>query len=121
MPVLRTLMKMDFHKRLAQLRKDKSLTQQALADASGVNVSQLKRYETGVSQPSLDVLRKLAIALGTSADLLLFDKDERGPDDELRLLFEAVTRFDKEGKRVAMTVLESLILKQEAKRWASTG
>jgi hypothetical protein len=40
--------------------------------------------------------------------------------DELRLLFEAVTRFDKDNKRVAKTLLESLILKQEAKRWAST-
>src|SRR5580700_3721704 len=119
MTILRTLMKMAFHARLAHLRKGKGLTQQALADTAGINVSQLKRYETGVSQPSLDALRKLAIALGVSSDLLLFDKDERGPDDELRLLFEAVTRFDKEGKRVAKTLLESLILKQEAKRWTS--
>jgi hypothetical protein len=54
-----------------------------------------------------------------SSDLLLFNKDERGPDDELRLLFEAVTRFDKEGKRIAKALLESLVLKQEAKRWTS--
>jgi len=119
MTVLRVLMEMDFHTRLTQLRKGKGLTQQALADAAGINVSQLKRYETGVSQPSLDALRKLAVALGVSSDLLLFNKDERGPDDELRLLFEAVTRFDKEGKRIAKALLESLILKQEAKRWMS--
>jgi transcriptional regulator with XRE-family HTH domain len=119
MTILSTLMKMAFHARLAQLRKGKGLTQQALANAAGLNVSQLKRYETGVSQPALDALRKLAVALGVSSDLLLFDKDERGPDDELRLLFEAVTRFDKEAKRVAKALLESLILKQEAKRWSS--
>jgi hypothetical protein len=46
-------------------------------------------------------------------------KDERGPDEELRLLFEDVTRFGKEGKRVAKDLLESLILKQEAKKWTS--
>jgi transcriptional regulator with XRE-family HTH domain len=63
MMVLRALMEMDFYKRLTQLRKGKGLTQQALADAAGINVSQLKRYETGVSQPSLDALRKLAAAL----------------------------------------------------------
>ena len=120
MTVLRVLMEMDFHTRITQLRKGKGLTQQALADAAGINVSQLKRYETGVSQPSLDALRKLAVALGVSSDLLLFNKDERGPDDELRLLFEAVTRFDKEGKRIAKALLESLVLKQEAKKWAST-
>lgn len=119
MTALRVLMEMDFHTRLTQLRKGKHLTQQGLADAAGINVSQLKRYETGVSQPSLDALRKLAVALGVSSDLLLFEKDERGPDDELRLLFEAVTRFDKDGKRIAKALLESLILKQEAKRWTT--
>jgi hypothetical protein len=31
----------------------------------------------------------MAVALGVSADLLLFAKDERGPDDELRLQFAA--------------------------------
>ena len=97
----------------------KGLTQQALADNAGINVSQLKRYETGVSQPSIDALRKLAVAFGVSTDLLLFDKDERGPGDELRLLFEAVTRFDREGKKVAKALIESLILKQEAKKWTS--
>ncbi len=121
MSYLRTLMKMNFHQRLVQLRKDKGLTQQALAQLADVNLSQLKRYELGNSLPAFEPLRKLAVALSVPADLLLFNKDERGPDDELRLLFEAVTRFDKEGKHVAKAVLESLVLKSEAKRWVSTG
>ena len=31
-------------------------------------------------EPSLDALRRLAVALSVSADLLLFDSDERTPD-----------------------------------------
>jgi transcriptional regulator with XRE-family HTH domain len=76
---------LDFPQNLAALRKHHGLTQQALARGVGVHVVQLRRYESGTSQPSLDVIRKLATALSVSADLLLFGKDERGPDDDIRL------------------------------------
>lgn len=109
---------MDFPTRLSTLRKQKGLTQQALADRVGVNLSQIHRYESGGSLPTFEVLRSLAVALGASGDELLFDDKERGPDDELRLVFEAVSRFDDDDKRLAKGVLEGLILKSEAKRWA---
>lgn len=109
---------MDFPARLSTLRKQKGLTQQALADKVGVNHSQIHRYESGGSLPTFEVLRSLAIALGASADELLFDDVERGPDDDLRMVFEAVSRFDDDDKRLAKGVLEGLILKHEAKRWA---
>jgi transcriptional regulator with XRE-family HTH domain len=112
----RLLMTLDFPARLAALRREKSLTQQALADAVGVHVTQLRRYEAGTSQPTLDVLRKLAVALMVSADLLVFDRDERGPDDELRFQFEAVSRLDPHEKEVVKSVLEGILLKHEAKR-----
>jgi transcriptional regulator with XRE-family HTH domain len=110
---------MEFPSRLSTLRKEKALTQQALADKVGVNLSQIHRYESGGSLPTFEVLRSLAIALGVSADELLFDDVERGPGDELRLIFEAVSRFDDDDKLLAKGVLEGLILKHEAKRWAS--
>jgi transcriptional regulator with XRE-family HTH domain len=111
---------MKFPERLVTLRKQKAFTQQVLADAIGLNVSQLKRYEGGTSQPTLEVLRKLSIALGVSADALIFEENERGPDDDLRLQFEAISRFDPEERKVVKTLLDSLILKHEARRW-STG
>ena len=110
-----------FPERLASLRKKKGLTQQALADGVGSSVIQIHRYESASSQPTLDVIRKLSIALGVTADELIFDKDERGPDADLRLQFEAVARFDPDARRVAKEVLDSLILKQEAKRWMGGG
>lgn len=109
-------MTMDFHKHLARLRKDKGFTQEHLAKTAGINLSQIKRYETGASLPAFEPLRRLAVALRVSADLLLFGKDEHEPDDEMRLLFEAVARFDKGSKRVAKTLFEALVLQQQAKR-----
>jgi transcriptional regulator with XRE-family HTH domain len=110
---------MEFPERLQHLRKQKGLTQKALADAVGMSLIQISRYESGQSQPTLDVLRRLAVALSVSADELLFDTEERGPDEELRLQFEAISRFDAEEKKVVKAVLDSLILKHEAKRWAA--
>ena len=109
----------NFPQRLAERRKLHSLTQQQLADRIGMHVVQLRRYEAGTSQPTLDVICNLATALQVSADMLLFGQDERGPDDDLRLQFEAVSRFDEDEKRVVRSLLEGMILKHEARRWQS--
>ena len=110
---------MAFPERLAAGRKKRKLTQQNLADAVGVHLSQIRRYESGETQPTLEVIRKLAIALSTSADVLIFDQDERGPDEELRLQFEAICQFSAEEKQVAKVLLESLILRHDAYRFSS--
>lgn len=112
---------MDFAHRLAALRKDKGLTQQVLADRVGVHVTQLRRYEAGTSAPTLDALRKIAIALSVSTDALVFDEHERGPDDDLRLQFEAASQLDDEGKALVKALLEAVLLRQEARRWAAAG
>jgi transcriptional regulator with XRE-family HTH domain len=85
----------------------------------GIHVTQLSRYESGSSQPTLDVIRKIAVALSVSADELIFDENERCPQDDLRLQFEAVSKFSAEEKNVIKSVLEGLILKHEAKRCSS--
>ena len=110
--------RVNFPEHLAQLRKERGLTQPQLAEKIGVHVAQVRRYEAGTSQPTLDVIRSLAVALGVSADELLFAEDERGPSDDLKLQFEAVSKFDPESKKVVQQVLDSMILQQEARRWS---
>lgn len=110
-----------FPERLAAERKERTLTQQALADRVGIHVVQLRRYESGASQPTLDVIRNLAVALSISADLLLFGKDERGPDNDLRFQFEAVSKFDAEDKKTARALLDGLILRHQAKMLSDAG
>jgi len=116
----RDVFSMEFPERLATLRKQKGLTQRDLAAAIGIHVTQLRRYEAGTSQPTLDVLRRIAVVLSVSADLLLFDRDERGPGDDLRLEFEAVSRLDAKEKEVVRSVLEGILLKHEARRVLGT-
>jgi transcriptional regulator with XRE-family HTH domain len=107
---------MSFSKRLAAVRKERRLTQQQMSEVIGIHLSQVKRYESGDTQPSLEVLRKIALTLNISADVLLFDADERGPSDDFRMQFEALSQFSPNEKEVAKELLDSLILKHTANR-----
>lgn len=110
------LFDMDFPQRLVQLRKARSLTQRQLSEQIDIHLTQVQRYENGTSQPTLDVLRKLALVLGVSADVLLFDQTERGPDENLKLKFEAIRQFSPRERAIAEGVLDSLIVQHQAKR-----
>lgn len=102
-----------------ELRKQHNLTQQALADRVDIHVTLLRRYEAGKTQPGLDTLRRIALALNVSADLLLFEDNERGPSDDLRLQFEALNRLTDDEKTTVRNVLDALLLRHEAKRFAA--
>jgi transcriptional regulator with XRE-family HTH domain len=108
---------MAFGERLASIRKQRGLTQQGLGNLAEIHMMQVHRYESGASLPSLEVLKKLAVALRVSADQLLFETDERMPDEELRFQFEAVSRLHPDEKHVIREVVDSILLKHDAKRW----
>ena len=116
-PAITVFLTMSLPARLIALRKERSLTQQQMAEAIGIHVNSVKKYESGQAQPSLDVLKKIALALNVSTDFLLFEEHERDPSDDLALQFEAVSQLPEEEQRVVMEVLESLITKYQARRW----
>ena len=69
---------MHFPARLIQLRKTLDLTQQGLAEAAQLHINQIRRYEAGTAQPTLEALIRLAKALHVRLDNLVFAEDERG-------------------------------------------
>lgn len=101
---------------LRRLRRERNLTLQQMADLIGLHLNQIRRYEMGEAQPSLEALKKIALALNLSTDALIFDDCERGPDETLRMQFEALRQFDDDERRVVEGVLESLINNHQAKR-----
>jgi len=105
-----------FPVQLVQLRKERIYTQQALADAINLHVNQVKRYEAGTAQPTLDTLIRLAKALHVSLDELVFQTGERGPDDDLRLQFEAVSQMPIEDKKIIKALLEGMIVKYQTQQ-----
>ncbi|MEE4860984.1 helix-turn-helix transcriptional regulator [Pseudomonas alliivorans] len=116
---------MSFPQRLAALHNERGLTQQQMAETIGVHTSQLRRYEADTTQPTIEVFRRTALALSVSADMLLFDEGERGPDDRLKLQFEAISKLDDKEREALETVISSvghkLRLKETACRANKTG
>lgn len=114
--LIQMVFSMSFPIRFIQLRKDHNLTQQAMADKIGIHVTQIKRYEAGTSQPSLEMLKKIAVTFNVTTDWLIFDESERDPQGELKLKFEAISQMDKQDQQTVKSVLDGMILKHQAKQ-----
>lgn len=56
--------------RIVELRKQQGITQVQLADAIGVKQSSIARIESGKHAQRLDVLSRIADALGVKIDLV---------------------------------------------------
>jgi len=60
-----------FGERLHSLRELKALSQDRLAEITGISQNQISRYERGINDPTGKALVALARALDTTADYLL--------------------------------------------------
>lgn len=67
-------LRVKFGRRLRQLRRQKDLTQEQLAEAIGVSVEFLSNMERGINGPSFETLDRLAATLNVSVKTL-FDFD----------------------------------------------
>lgn len=103
--------RMECPERLTALRKERAMTQQALADQVGVHALKFRRYEGSTSKPTLDVIKRLTRALRVNADALDFDAAERGQGVELKFRFEAQARMPNKEKEAIRTMLEAMIVK----------
>jgi len=108
---------MSFTVRFLQLRKQHNLTQPQMAEAIGIHVTQVKRYEAGEAQPSLDILKKIATAFNVTTDWLIFEEGEREPKDDLKLKFEAIAQMDSHERQAVDALLDAMILKHQAKQF----
>ena len=110
---------MPFGANLVRVRKDKGLTQEDLVKKSGVAISQIRRYEADKSSPTLDVVIRLAKALGVSIDELAFDNITSGVasgkivDRELLEQFELISAMEAEVKSAVKKILEGVIVKHQ--------
>ena len=64
-------MKLSLAENIRTLRKQRKLTQEKLAEALGVTVGAVYKWESGQSQPELNLLVEMADFFDTSVDVLL--------------------------------------------------
>lgn len=70
-------------KRVGLLRREKGITQEALAEKLGVTPQAVSKWENDISCPDIGLLPELARLLGVSTDELLSGKK---PENAMRLL-----------------------------------
>lgn len=73
---------MGFGKTLQALRKRAGLSQVQLAARSGTPLDNLRNWEQERALPRIDSLKRLAVALGVSADELIADVEIERPDEK---------------------------------------
>jgi transcriptional regulator with XRE-family HTH domain len=110
---------MDFATRLTRIRKQRGYTQAALAETVGIHVTQIRRYEANDAQPTLEVLRNLAIALSTTTDELAFATTERQPPTDLKNHLEAINQLDPHEQTIIRELIEAILLRHQARKLAN--
>jgi transcriptional regulator with XRE-family HTH domain len=101
-----------FAARIRELRRERGLTQQELADRAGLTSTYLSRLESAGAAPGIDLVDRLATALGTSIHDILPLADP--PDMRVGLRQEAERLLgsldeDQESLRTLVQVLAVLV------------
>ena len=66
-------------KRIAELRKEKHYSQLKLANMLGISQKTVSGYETGVSNPSIDLLIEMSEIFDTSIDYIVENSNIKDP------------------------------------------
>ena len=104
--------------RLRTLRESKGMTQDDLAEVTGMNRVTIAKYETGKIEPKSKSLSKLAAALDVSTDFLIGQSDEQHEPDhvesgapktpEARLISAGIDGMPEEKRKRALTMFNVL-------------
>ena len=99
---------------LVEARLEKGISQAELARLIGTQRSNICRLESGTQNPTLDMILKIASALGKEVSLLLEDKEEPvGNLYSLKIYDTELMRFSMEKRGLSGLVAEILYINEE--------
>lgn len=103
-------MKETLGKRIARLRKEKSMTQMALADKMGVTDKAVSKWERDLSCPDISTLPNLARILEVSVEELMQAETKEGKyfPDKVRKIMDTVWKGVAMAMGIAVVVLSVL-------------
>lgn len=104
-----------FGKKVADLRKERKMTQEELAKMLNTSISVVGRYERGEMIPSIEVAKKIAQFLNTTVGYLLGENDqtELFKDPTMLERFEEVSKLPKEDKVCIYSLLDAYLAKNK--------
>lgn len=110
-----------FGKKLRECREAKSLSQSQLAKLLNTNHSIIGKYERDEVKPTVDVIKKLAEELNTTAGFLLGETDDINilKDPVMLKRLNDIENMDSEDKKHILYVLDSFIKAAKIKNIAA--
>ena len=103
---------MDFGTIVADLRKEKKISQTDLANRLGIHKNVLGRYERKEVLPSIDIVRKIGDILEVSLDYLTGKQDVQIDKDTSSRILE-VSKFEPEDRNHIFSVIDAFIAKRK--------
>jgi Predicted transcription factor, homolog of eukaryotic MBF1 len=105
-----------FGTRIAEVRKQRALTQQQLGKAIGVDKRVISKYEKDQTVPSVLVAKEIALALDVSLDYLIgSDKALFIDDNEVIHLLKNYNTLEEEVKSTFKNMLKALNIYSQVK------
>lgn len=109
---------MTLGEKLVRLRKERGWSQDDLASRVGTHTTHLSRLENGKSQPSIELLHKLARTLGVTMDYLMDeDAGELVPvsvqDKSMAERLELLQTLDETDRQTILHVIDSMLTKKK--------
>jgi len=103
-------------------RKAKGFSQQNLAERIGAHLTHINRVETGKCSPSIDLVAKIANALGVSVDSLISEnsegiKDVHIEDKDLAERLRLLETLEKHERDALITVMDGLLTKHRMRKF----
>lgn len=98
--------------RIAELRKDQGLSQQALADQLDIAQQTLAHYEVGRARMPVSLLPELGRIFGIGVDELLGLRNgtgKRGPTPKFQKQLERIAQLPRAKQRLVMEMLDGVL------------
>ena len=89
-------------KRIKELRMERKLTQEKLAEEIGVSAQLIGFIERGERRPSMESASRIAILLGTTLDYIILGKNNRCNQQSCPLYFDLKGLVDSYGEGQAL-------------------
>lgn len=96
-----------FNERLREARQKDGISQRELAHRVFLSQQTIGKYETGVTTPSPEMVKKMAAVLGVPVSWLLEAEEASYSPEEIELI-NAYRRLDERGKRAVKALIASI-------------
>lgn len=110
-----------FGQRLRAIRQERKLSLAELGERSQTNLNQISRYERAAVVPTIDIVFRLAEALGVSVGELL-DSDQPTVKPESREIFQRLTEVEQlppEERETVKKLMDAFLTSHRVKEIAS--